>query len=92
MKYIKIEPSELYDLAVIKKAKNGMLTYSWYRLVEVCAYEYGFGTEDAEDWVEYNILGHKGSGESQRFKVSNSLRHKWSLPFAEVLKRKSKSR
>lgn len=60
MKYIRIEPREIYDQAIIKQSPEGELTYSYWRLIECVMEEWEYkdiDEESAVEWVEYNILG-----------------------------------
>jgi hypothetical protein len=75
-KHIRIEPSEIYDQAIVKKAKDGGLTYSYYRLVDCVMEEWGLtevDREQAKEWVDYNILGLMCNGDG--FKVSYATRY-----------------
>lgn len=62
--YIRIEPAKHFDKAIYKTRRDGYITYDYWGLVEVCQNIYEFDTEDAIEWVEYNILGLNDSNES----------------------------
>ena len=64
--YIRIEPSKQYDKAIVKRSKDGCLTYNYDLLVLVTIRVHGFDYETAQKWVDYNIVGLNGNG----FKVS----------------------
>jgi hypothetical protein len=76
---IRIEPRKQYDKAILGRTKDGRLIYSYYRLVEVTIdimyakndslYLTEDETDQAVEWVEYNILGLNDSKETQ-FKLS----------------------
>jgi hypothetical protein len=76
---IRIEPRKDYDKALLGRTKDGRLIYSYWKLVEVTIdilykknkseYLSEEETDEAVEWVEYNILGLNDSKESQ-FKVS----------------------
>lgn len=70
--YIRIEPREIYDQAIVKEDDDGQLTYSYWLLIDCVMeeWEYDEGeTCDAAEWVDYNILGLGG------FKVSYNRKH-----------------
>lgn len=76
---IRIEPRKKYDKAILGRTKDGRLIYSYYRLVEVTIdimyakndslYLTEDETDQAVEWVDYNILGLNDSKETQ-FKLS----------------------
>jgi len=74
--YIRVEPADIYDQAIVKEAKGGQLTYSYWLLIDCVMEEYGYediDSEQAAEWVDYNIIGlmnHKGG-----FKVSYAQKH-----------------
>lgn len=63
-RYIRIEPHSEYKRAVVKTDKDGYITYSYFKLIEVCMELQKFDADDAQEWVEYNILGLNDSRES----------------------------
>lgn len=70
--FIRIEPHEIYDQAIIKQSPEGELTYSYWLLIDCVMEEYGYediDSEQAVDWVEYNILPLGG------FKVSYNRKY-----------------
>lgn len=52
---IKLEPHKDFKKAIVKRNK-GVLTYSYHKLIDVCIDLYGLTTEDAIEWVDYNIV------------------------------------
>ena len=75
-KYIRVEPAEFYDTAVIKESKDGCLTYSYHLLARSVMEEYNYediDMEQAYEWVDYNILPLQGLGGG--FKVSYSNKY-----------------
>jgi hypothetical protein len=64
--YIRLEPSKQYDKAIVKRSKDGCLTYNYDLLVLVTIRVHGFDYETAQEWVDYNIVGLAVNG----FKVS----------------------
>jgi len=52
---IKLEPHRSFGKAIVKVGRQGRLTYNYYMLVDVCERLYEFQTEDAIDWVDFNI-------------------------------------
>ena len=50
----------------MKTDKNGFITYNYFKLIEVCMELHGWNDEDAQEWVDYNIVGLAVNG----FKVS----------------------
>jgi hypothetical protein len=74
--YIRVEPAEFYDTAIIKEAKDGKLTYSYHLLARSVMEEYGYediDMEQAYEWVDYNILPLQGLRGG--FNVSYSNKH-----------------
>jgi len=63
---IKLEPHTAFQAAIVKTDKKGFITYNYFKLVEVCMDLYKFDEEDAQEWVDYNIVGLAING----FKVS----------------------
>jgi hypothetical protein len=61
--YIKIEPHKHFKKAIHKVRRDGYITYDYWGMVEVCEKLYEMNTEDAIEWVEYNILGLNDSNE-----------------------------
>lgn len=57
MSYIRIEPRQHFDKAIHKERKDGYIIYDYWSMVRVCERLYDLNTEDAIEWVEYNILG-----------------------------------
>lgn len=76
---IRLEPRKHFDRAIVGKAKDGRLIYSYYLLLDVCAELYGDEKnpermlEDAEDWVSYNIIGLDPL--QKTFKISYAQKH-----------------
>lgn len=73
-RYIRIEPREIYDQAIIKESPKGELTYSYWRLIECVMEEWEYKDIDeqsAVEWVDYNIVGLAGMG----FKVSYNRKY-----------------
>jgi len=54
--FIKLEPHKAFKKAIVHKTKRGLITYNYYMLIEVCVELYDFDYENAQEWVEYNIL------------------------------------
>jgi hypothetical protein len=54
---IKLEPHGQFQKAIQAVRPDGRLVYNYWRLIEVCQDLYGFTSEDATEWVEYNICG-----------------------------------
>lgn len=63
-RYIRIEPHSEFKRAVVKTDKDGYITYSYFKLIEVCMELYELNADDAQKWVEYHILGLNDSRES----------------------------
>ena len=64
--YIRLEPRKEFDKAIVRKSKDGCLTYNYFLLIEVCMEMNDWDDEEAADWVEYNIVGLAING----FKIS----------------------
>jgi hypothetical protein len=64
--YIRLEPSKQYDKAIVKRSKDGCLTYNYDLLVLVTIRVHSFDYETAQEWVDYNIVSLAPHG----FKVS----------------------
>jgi hypothetical protein len=62
--YIRIEPNAQFKRAIVKTDKDGYITYSYFKLIEVCMKLYDLSADDAQEWVEYNILGLNDGKES----------------------------
>lgn len=56
-RFIRIEPRKSYDKAIVRKLKSGKLVYSFNKLVKVTMEEYSISKEDAEEWVDFHIIG-----------------------------------
>lgn len=61
--YIRIEPHTHFREAIYKTRRDGYITYNYWGMVKVCEKLYEMNTEDAIEWVEYNILGLNDSNE-----------------------------
>jgi hypothetical protein len=55
--FIRIEPRKSYDKAIVRKLKSGKLVYSYYKLIEITMKNYSLSEDDAEQWVDFNIIG-----------------------------------
>lgn len=66
---IRLEPHARFRKAIVRKSKNGTLTYNYYLLIEVCMKLHGFDQEEATDWVEFNIVSLAING----FKISYAI-------------------
>lgn len=62
--FIRIEPHTHFREAIHKTRRDGYITYDYWGMVKVCERIYEMNTEDAIEWVEYNILGLNDSEES----------------------------
>jgi hypothetical protein len=74
--YIRIEPADIYDQAIVKESKDGQLTYSYWLLIDCVMEEYGYediDSEQAAEWVDYNIIGLMNN--LGGFKVSYAQKH-----------------
>jgi hypothetical protein len=56
-RFIRLEPKNFYDQAIVRKLKSGKLVYSYYKLIKITMKYYSLSADDAEQWVDYNILG-----------------------------------
>jgi len=63
---IKLEPHSAFKKAIVRKGKDGLLTYNYFKLIEVCKKLHGWDDEVAQEWVDYNIVGLAING----FKIS----------------------
>ena len=63
---IKLEPHKAFKKAIVRRDKNGFLTYNYFKLIQVCMELHHWSEEEAQDWVEFNIVGLAVNG----FKVS----------------------
>ena len=52
---IRIEPSEVFDNAIVGISKDKVLIYSHERIVQILIAQNNFTTEDAVEWADYNI-------------------------------------
>jgi hypothetical protein len=55
MNKIKLEPDKDFSKAVVKR-ERGLITYSYYKLIDVCMEIYELDYNDATEWVDYNIV------------------------------------
>lgn len=55
--FIRIEPRKSYDKAIVRQLKSGKLVYSYYKLIKITMKEYTISEEDAEQWVDFHIIG-----------------------------------
>lgn len=69
-KYIRLEPRKKFDKAIVRKSKDGCLTYNYFKLIEVCMDLHNWSEAEAQEWVDYNICGLAING----FKVSYAAR------------------
>lgn len=80
MKYaeyaIRIEPSEVFDLAIIGVSKDKVIIYSFYRLIDILEWHGSCSEEEAKDWFDYNIMGLIDNDRPQ-FRVHYSKRYIW---------------
>jgi hypothetical protein len=64
--YIKQDWHKAFKKAIVRKSKDGCITYSYDLLIEVCMELHNWDEQTAVEWVEYNIVGLACNG----FKVS----------------------
>ena len=69
-KYIRLEPSKEFDKAIVRRSKDGCLTYNYDLLIEVCMKMHKWDWDTAQEWVDYNIVSLAING----FKVSYAKR------------------
>ena len=62
--FIRIEPHNHFRESIHKTRRDGYITYDYWGMVKVCERIYEMNTEDAIEWVEYNILGLNDGQES----------------------------
>jgi hypothetical protein len=67
---IKLEPHNHYKKAIVKKDKNGLFVYNYYKLIDVCMNLNNFDYETAQEFVDYNIVSLSPNG----FKISYSIK------------------
>lgn len=89
---LRIEPADEYDNAIVGHSKDGLIIYSYHRIIQILTDYHHMDEDDARDWADYNIFG-SINPDKPEFKVSYALKHKWksTFTFRKVLK-KSKSR
>lgn len=63
-RYIRIEPHSEFKRAVVKTDKDGYITYSYFKLIEVCRRINGWNAAKAREWMEYNILNMNDESQS----------------------------
>jgi hypothetical protein len=63
---IKLEPHKHFKKAIVRKDKKGFITYNYSKLIDVCMELYNLSFDDAQEWVDFNIVGLAVNG----FKVS----------------------
>lgn len=52
---IRIEPSEVFDNAIVGISKDKVLIYSHNRIIQILMEQNRFTEDDAVEWSEYNI-------------------------------------
>ena len=62
--YIRLEPRKEFDKAIVRRSKDGCLTYNYDLLIKVCMKMHKWDT--AQEWVDYNIVSLAING----FKIS----------------------
>lgn len=63
---IKLEPHKHFKKAIVRKDKKGFITYNYSKLIDVCMELHDCSFDDAQEWVDYNIVGLAVNG----FKIS----------------------
>jgi hypothetical protein len=63
---IKLEPHTAFKKAIVKTDDKGFITYNYFKLIDVCMELHEWNEEDAQEWVDYNIVGLAVNG----FKIS----------------------
>ena len=63
---IQLEPHTAFQAAIVKTDKKGFITYNYFKLIEVCMGLHGWDEQEAQEWVDFNIVGLAVNG----FKVS----------------------
>lgn len=84
MKYaeyaIRIEPSEIYDHAIVGISKDKVLIYSHERIMQILMDWKHLDKDDAIDMAYFNIYNIIDPKRPQ-FRVSFARSHRWKLPF-----------
>ena len=57
MTFIRLEPHHAFRHAIISTRKDGLISYGYDELIEVCMNHYQLDYDDAAEWVDYNIIG-----------------------------------
>ena len=63
---IQLEPHTAFEKAIVKTDDKGFITYNYFKLINVCMELHEWNEDDAQEWVDYNIVGLAVNG----FKVS----------------------
>lgn len=83
---IRFEPSKWFDDAIIGTTKNGLLIYSYYRLVRVNMVYMNETEEDSIDWIDYNLI-QLTFDSNPVFRVSMARKYIWKEYKPSFLKR-----
>jgi len=58
--FTKLEPHSVFKKAIVKRDKDGCITYSYKKLINVCIHLHSIDEETAIEWVDFNILNIPG--------------------------------
>lgn len=77
---VRIEPSDVYDHAIVGLSKDKVLIYSHERIMQILMDWENMDEEEAKDWADFNIYNIIDQARPQ-FRVSFARSHRWKLPF-----------
>jgi len=77
---IRIEPSEVYDHAIVGMSKDKVLIYSHERIIQILMGYDNMDEDEANQWAEFNIYN-VVNPDRQEFRVTCARKYRWKLPF-----------
>jgi hypothetical protein len=73
---IRIEPSEVFDNAIVGISKERTLIYSIHRIIQILMEQSSFTEDEAVEWADYNILPILDADRPQ-FKVTYAYKYEF---------------
>ena len=77
---IRIEPSKVYDHAIVGMSKDKVLIYSHDRIIQILMGYENMDEDDAHEWADFNIYN-VVNPIRQEFRVTYARKYRWKLPF-----------
>jgi hypothetical protein len=77
---IRIEPSEVYDHAIVGMSKDKVLIYSHERIIQILMGYEKMDEDEAHEWADFNIYNIIDQ-DCPQFRVTYARKYRWKLPF-----------